>query len=132
MSLRPCPSCRGENLLDVYGACARCRGEWVSGAILEAAAPGRGAVLRRHVARGPPTPQTCPWCRGALKAFDVPGVQHEGDLFWGKESPRPDGTCVVEGCQACGGAWVEADQLARAGGRRAVVDNLARLAESLA
>ena len=131
MPLRPCPSCRGDDLLDVTGNCARCRGEWIAGAHVEAKAHGRLPVLRRFVARGPPTEKSCPWDHAALKAFDVPGYQYEGDLFWGKEQARAAGTCVAEGCSACGGAWIEADQLARGGGRGHVLDGLARLADSL-
>lgn len=131
MALLPCPSCRGDHLLDVYGHCEWCRGEWIAPAHLEAAAPKRLAFLRKHVSRGPPTERSCAACRGALKAFDVPGVQYEGDLFWGKERPRAETHCVGEGCAACGGVWLEADQLERGGGRKAVLDNLARLAESL-
>lgn len=131
MSLRPCPSCHKADLA-VTGDCPNCRGIWISGPHVEAAAPGRLALLRRFVARGPPTPQSCPWCRVALKAFDVPGHQHEGDLFYGAESPRAPGTCVGEGCSACGGVWMDAVELSRGGGRAAVLDHLARLAESLA
>lgn len=129
--LQACPSCRGEHMLDVTGSCPRCRGEWVSGAHIEALAQGRLAFLKRFAARGPPTEKDCPWDRTALKAFDVPGFQYEGDLFWGKEQARAAGTCIAEGCSACGSAWIEADQLSRGGGRKAVLDGLARLAESL-
>lgn len=132
MPLLPCPSCRGEQLLEVVGNCARCRGEWIAPAHTEAKAHGRLPYLRKHISRGPPTERNCPACRGALKAFDIPGPQYEGDLFWGKEAPRADTHCVGEGCGACGGVWLEADQLARAGGRGAAIENLARLAESLA
>lgn len=131
MALRPCPSCRGENLLDVGGHCERCRGDWISGAHIEALARGRLPFLKRFAARGPPTEKTCPWDHAALKAFDVPGYQYEGDLLWGKEQARAAGTCVAEGCSACGGAWIESDQLARGGGRKPVLEGLARLAESL-
>lgn len=131
MALRACPAC-GKEELTVHGDCHGCRGEWVSGPVIEAAAPGRLALLRRHVARGPPTHLNCPWCRGALKAFDVPGLQHEGDLFWGDETPRAKTHCVGEGCPACGGVWMDAVELSRGGGRRSVVESLARLAESLA
>lgn len=132
LALLACPSCRGDQTLDVTGNCERCRGEWLSAAHVEAAAPGRIAFLRKHISRGPPTPQNCPSCRGALKAFDIPGFQHEGDLFWGKEQPRADTHSVGEGCAACGGVWMEADQLFRAGARRDALANVARLAESLA
>jgi len=131
MPLRTCPSCQ-KDALTVHGECPNCRGEWVSGARMDAKAPGRLPYLRKHVARGPPSEKSCPWCGVALKAFDVPGAQFEGDLFWGKETPRADTHCVAEGCAGCGGVWVEADQLARGGGRDAVAANLARLAEALA
>lgn len=132
MAARPCPSCRKADLDPASGACANCRGEWLAGPLLDAAAPGRLPLLRKRIARGPPTHLTCPWCRAALKAFDIEGWQYEGDLFWGHEKPRASGTCVGEGCAACGGVWMEAHELARGGGRRAVVEALARLAESLA
>lgn len=132
MALPPCPSCRGAQLLDVHGHCDRCRGEWIAGAHVEAVAPHRLPFLRKHASRGPPTEKSCPACRGALKAFDIPGVMYEGDLFHGKEMPRAETHCVGEGCGSCGGVWVEADQLARGGGRKAVLENLQRLAESLA
>lgn len=116
----------------MHGDCPSCHGEWLSGPVLDTAAPGRLALLRKHVSRGPPTHLNCPWCRVALKAFDVPGQQFEGDLFWGKESPRAETHCVGEGCSACGGVWMDAVELSRGGGRRAVVESVARLADSLA
>lgn len=131
MPLRACPSCHGDHLLDVTGNCPRCRGEWISGPHIEASAHGRLPYLKRFAARGPPTEKSCPWCRSALKAFDVPGHQHEGDLFWGKEHARAPGTFIAEGCASCGGAWIEADQLARAGERKHALDGLARLADAL-
>lgn len=132
MALRPCPSChRDQDLLDVGGHCARCRGEWIAGPHIEALAHGRLKLLQKHLSRGPPTERNCPWDKTALKAFDVPGYQYDGDLFWGKEQARAAGTCVAEGCSACGGAWLEADQLARGGGRKNVLDGLARLADGL-
>ena len=103
-----------------------------NGRRLGAAAPKRLPFLRKHISRGPPTERNCPMDRGALKAFDVPGPQYEGDLFWGKETPRAETHSVGEGCAACGGVWMEADQVARAGGRKPALENLARLAESLA
>lgn len=130
--LPPCPSCRNGQALDVFGRCERCRGEWIAPAYTEAAAPGRMPFLRRHVGRGPPTERNCPVDRAALKAFDVPGPFYEGDLFHGMETPRAQTHCVGEGCPQCGGVWMESDQLARAGGRKAVAENVARLAESLA
>lgn len=132
VALLTCPSCRGEQRLDVFGDCGRCRGAWLAPPQTDAAAPGRLPFLRKHVGRGPPTEKSCPTCRAPLKAFDVPGPLYDGDLFWGKETPRAETHCVGEGCSACGGVWVEADQLARAGGRTAAQDNVARLAESLA
>lgn len=132
MALLACPSCRGDHQLDVYGRCERCRGEWLSVGRIEASAPHRLAFLRKHVSRGPPTERNCPTCRTALKAFDIPGIQYEGDLFHGKESPRAETHSVGEGCGACGGVWMESDQLARAGGSKPALENVARLAESLA
>lgn len=132
VALQPCPSCRGTDLLDVHGDCARCRGTWIAGPHIEARAHGRLVVLRKHISRGPPTQLTCPWCRGALKAFDIPGLQYEGDLFHGKEQPRAETHSVGEGCGACGGVWMDAVELSRADGRRSALDNLARLAEGLA
>jgi Zn-finger nucleic acid-binding protein len=127
-----CPQCLAPHALDAAGACARCGGLWLPASVVEAALPpARLPLLRRHVARGPPTKLQCPRCRAALKAFDVPGFQHEGDLFWGLESPRAATHATAEGCAACGGVWVEAADLARAGGRRAVLDGLARLAGTL-
>ena len=131
VTLSPCPSCAKADL-GVHGACPNCRGEWLGAPHLDAAAPGRLPLLRKHVSRGPPTPLSCPWCRAALKAFDIPGAQHEGDLFWGEESPRASTHCVGEGCPSCGGVWLDAVELSRGGGRPSVMDNLARLAESLA
>ena len=130
--LLPCPSCRGDQLLEATGNCTRCRGEWISAAHTEAKAPGRMGLLRKHVSRGPPTERSCSACRTALKAFDIPGHQYEGDLFWGKEMARTETHCIGEGCPSCGGVWVEADQLARGGGRTSVGENLGRLADSLA
>jgi Zn-finger nucleic acid-binding protein len=132
VALQPCPSCRGAHLLDVHGDCARCRGTWLSGPQIEGKAHGRLAYVKKNTSRGPPTPQNCPWCRAALKAFDIPGLQHEGDLFYGKETPRAETHCIGEGCSSCGGVWMDAVELSRGGGRIAVLDNLARLAESLA
>lgn len=131
MALPPCPSCHKADL-SVHGDCENCRGEWISAAHLDAAARGRLPYLRKHAGRGPPTERNCPWDKAALKAFDIPGVQYEGDLFWGKEQPRAETHCVGEGCSACGGVWLEAEQVARAGSRKAALENLARLAESLA
>ncbi|HET6403377.1 MAG TPA: hypothetical protein VFH78_01915 [Candidatus Thermoplasmatota archaeon] len=127
-----CPSCLGDERLDVFGRCERCRGEWIAPAHTEAAAPGRLPFLRKHIARGPPTERNCPADRAALKAFDIPAPIYEGDLFWGKETPRGETHSIGEGCAQCGGVWMEADQLARGGGRKPVAENLARLAESLA
>jgi hypothetical protein len=69
----------------------------------------------------------CADCGFALKSLDVPGHLHEGDLFWGLETARPPGTCVAEGCARCGGVWVDAANLARAGGVAPFLDSLARL-----
>ena len=132
MSLPVCPSCGGDQRLDVFGRCDRCRGEWISPAHTEAAAPKRLPYLRKHISRGPPTERVCPADRAALKAFDIPGTLYEGDLFYGKETPRSETHSVGEGCSQCGGVWMEADQLARGGERKAVAENLARLADSLA
>lgn len=80
---------------------------------------------KRMAARGPLTSLNCPDCRFALKSFDVPGPQHEGDLFWGLETARPAGTAVAEGCARCGGIWIGGADLARAGGVAAFLANLA-------
>lgn len=104
----------------------------MSAAHIEPGAPGRMPILRKHISRGPPTERNCPIDRTALKAFDIPGHMYEGDLFHGKEQPRAETHCVGEGCGACGSVWIESDQVARGGGRKAVVENLQRLAESLA
>jgi hypothetical protein len=62
-----------------------------------------------------------------MKSLDVPGHQHEGDLFWGHESPRPAGTSVAEGCPRCGAIHVDEANLARAGGSAAFEESLARV-----
>lgn len=129
---RQCPHCHAPHVLDGLGECARCRGSWIRGEAIDALARGRLPFLRRFIARGPPTPRNCPSCRTALKAFDVPGFQHEGDLFWGHETPRPIGTCVAEGCSTCGGAWLDEENLARGGGLHPVKSSLGRLADELA
>jgi hypothetical protein len=80
------------------------------------------------VGKGPLTALNCADCRLALKSLDVTGPVYEGDLFWGLETARPSGTCVAEACARCGGVFVDAHNLARAGGERAFLDNLERAA----
>lgn len=92
---------------------------------VEALAPGKLAAFRRLAGKGPLTHLNCADCRFALKSLDVPGPVHEGDLFWGLESPRPAGTCVADACARCGGVFVDAGNLARAGGLAAFGRNLA-------
>lgn len=82
---------------------------------LDTLLPGLLPAARRTAGRGPLTHLNCPDCRFALKSFDVPGPVYEGDLFWGLETARPAGTCVAEGCARCGGVWVDAGNLRRAG-----------------
>ena len=94
---------------------------------VDALAPGTLPQLRRLVAKGPLTHLNCADCRFALKSLDVPGPSHEGDLFWGLESPRPGGTSVAEGCARCGGVFVAGSEMRRAGGPLAFGANLARV-----
>lgn len=124
---RACPHCRAPHLLPPGGTCPRCGGAWLRASEVDALAPGRLAQLRRLVAKGPLTHLACADCGGPMKSLDVPGHAHEGDLFWGHESPRPAGTAVAEGCPRCGGVWVAAHELDRAGGERAFRENLARV-----
>ena len=100
-------------------ACRACGGAWLPARVVDALAPGRVAQLRRLAGKGPLTPHNCADCRFALKALDVSGPVHEGDLFWGLESPRPAGSCVADACARCGGVFVGAADLERAGGREA-------------
>lgn len=123
--MRACPGCLKP--LGPEGRCPACQGVWLAAARVEAAAPGRLGPGRRLVGKGPLTPLNCPDCRFALKSLDVPGPIHEGDLFWGLETARPGGTCVAEGCARCGGVWVDAGNLQRAGGVPSFLDNLARV-----
>ena len=123
--MRACPACRAA--LAEEGRCASCGGAWFPAARVEAAAPGRLGPGRRLVGKGPLTHLNCADCRFALKSLDVPGPIYEGDLFWGLETARPGGTCVAEGCARCGGVWVDAANLARAGGAASFLDNLARV-----
>jgi Zn-finger nucleic acid-binding protein len=118
--MRPCPGCRAAHHRDPEGRCAHCGGAWLAGI-------GNGP-LRRLVGKGPLTPLNCPDCGAALKSLDVPGAVHEGDLFWGLETTRPSGTCVAEGCPRCGGVWVDAGNLQRAGGLPSFRESLARVA----
>ena len=122
--MRPCPSCRSPLAED---RCVACGGHWLGATSVDALAPGRLGPLRRLVGKGPLTHLTCADCGFALKSLDVPGPQHEGDLFWGLESPRPAGTSVAEGCARCGGVFVDAGNLSRAGGPVAFGANLARV-----
>lgn len=124
---RPCPACHAPTL-DAEGRCARCAGRWFAARDLDPLVGGRLAQLRRLVGKGPLTSLNCADCRMALKSIDVPGPVHEGDLFWGLETARPGGTCVADGCARCGGVFVGALDLARAGGERAFVANLVRVA----
>lgn len=126
--MRPCPHCHAPHALGADHACPRCGGRWFGAAALAPALDGRLAQLRRLVGKGPLTSLNCADCRMALKSLDVPGPIHEGDLFWGLETARPGGTCVAEGCARCGGVFVDAANLARAGGERAFLGNLARVA----
>lgn len=122
---RPCPACHAPHVLAADGACPRCRGLWTGAGRLEGLAAGLPALARRTAGRGPLTSLNCPDCRFALKSFDVPGPVYEGDLFWGLETARPSGTCVAEGCARCGGVWVDAGNLGRAGGAAGFLANLA-------
>lgn len=97
-------------------ACRACGGRWIPGASVDALAPGRLAQLRRLAGKGPLTSLNCADCRFALKSLDVAGPVHEGDLFWGLESPRPAGSCVADVCARCGGVFVGPADLERAGG----------------
>lgn len=101
---------------------------WLAGSDVERLAPGRLAALRRLIGKGPLTHHNCNDCGFALKSLDIVGHVHEGDLFWGHESPRPSGTCVANGCGRCGGVMVDGANLARAGGRQAFERNLAEVA----
>lgn len=101
---------------------------WLSGAQVETLAPGRLAALRRLIGKGPLTQHNCRDCGFALKSIDVVGHVHEGDLFWGHESPRPAGTSLANGCARCGGVLVDGADLARAGGKEAFERNLAWVA----
>jgi len=123
--VRPCPGCRGAHHKDAQGRCAHCGGLWLPASRVEALAPGQLAAARRLAGKGPVAPLQCPDCLGALKALDVPGPIHEGDLFWGLETARPQGTAVADACPRCGGVWVDAENLGRAGDARAFLANLA-------
>jgi hypothetical protein len=116
--MKPCPGCGGVHHRDAQGRCAHCGGLWRPAAL---------GVARRLAGKGPMTPLACADCGGVLKALDVPGTTYEGDLFWGHESPRPSGTCVADGCPRCGGVWVDAANLQRAGGVPSFLDALARV-----
>lgn len=94
---------------------------------MDSLAPGKLAQLRRLAAKGPLTRHNCADCAGPLKALDVPGGAHEGDLFWGHESPRPRGSAVAHACPRCGGAGAGGEELMRAGGPGAFLDGLARV-----
>ncbi|MHB8605130.1 MAG: hypothetical protein ACYDCK_07705 [Thermoplasmatota archaeon] len=82
----------------------------------------------RLASRGPLTTLRCADCGGPLTGLDVGAHAHEGDLFWGHESPRPAGAAVVAACGRCGGAWADAEELGRAGSREALRAMLARVA----
>lgn len=125
--MRACPACHTVPLAE-EDRCSRCAGRWLRAKDLDALVAGRLAPLRRLVGKGPLTSLNCADCRMALKSIDVPGPIHEGDLFWGLETPRPGGTSVAEGCARCGGVFVTASDLARAGGESAFLANLARVA----
>lgn len=125
--MRACPACHAPTL-DAEGRCARCGGRWLPARDLDALVHGRLPQLRRLVGKGPLTSLNCADCRMALKSIDVPGPLYEGDLFWGLETARPSGTSVAEGCARCGGVFVTAHDLARAGGESAFLENLARVA----
>lgn len=125
--VRACPSCHEPTLRD-DARCGACGGRWFAAAGLEPLVHGRLAQLRRLVGKGPATPMRCADCRMGLKSIDVHGPVHEGDLFWGLETARPAGTCVAEACPRCGGVFVRAAELARAGGESAFVASLARAA----
>lgn len=127
MGHHACPGCNTDTL-DESGRCARCQGRWFSAEALAPLLDGKLPQLRRLVGKGPLTSFNCADCRAALKSIDVPGPIHEGDLFWGLESARPTGTAVAEGCPRCGGIHVGAADLARAGGERAFLANLAGVA----
>jgi len=108
-----------ENLFPAASAGTVVGDAWLPASEVERLAPGKLGALRRLAGKGPLTHDACRDCRGAYKALDVPGVAHEGDLFWGHESPRPVGTSVAHACPRCGGVLVTGDDLARAGGRAA-------------
>lgn len=127
LSSRRCPACH-ELALDDEQRCERCGGRWFPAAALAPLLHERVPQLRRLVGKGPLTSLNCADCRAALKSIDVPGPIFEGDLFWGLESARPSGTAVAEGCPRCGGVFVGALDLARAGGESALLANLARVA----
>lgn len=116
--VKQCPGCRAPFVADADGRCASCGGLWLPAALGHA---------RRLAGKGPVAPFQCADCGAGLKALDVPGPIHEGDLFWGLESARPQGTCVAEGCPRCGGVWVDAANLERAGGALAFGANLRAL-----
>lgn len=124
--VRACPACHTATLGD--NRCARCSGRWWRADDLAPLLHGRLAQLRRLVGKGPLTALNCADCRMALKSIDVHGPVHEGDLFWGLETARPGGTCVVDACARCGGIFVSAADLARAGGEGALLANLERTA----
>lgn len=111
----------------VDGHCRTCGGRWLDAAAVDAVAPGKLGPLRRLAGKGPLTDRNCADCRFALKSLDVAGPTHEGDLFWGLESPRPSGTCVADACARCGGVFVAAEDLARAGGDEAFRASLERV-----
>jgi hypothetical protein len=102
-------------------------GLWLGHEEVERLVPGKLGALRRLAAKGPLTHHSCRACGGPMKSLDVPGHQHEGDLFWGHESPRPTGSCVADACPRCGAVGVDAGNLERAGGRAAFEETLARV-----
>jgi Zn-finger nucleic acid-binding protein len=114
--VKTCPGCGAAREAQ---PCPRCGGLW-----LAHEAPG---PLRRLISKGPLAPMQCADCGAAMKALDVPGEAHEGDLFWGLESPRPAGSALAEGCARCGGIWVDAANLQRAGGAPSFRAALARV-----
>lgn len=124
--VRPCPACHAPTL--EAGRCSRCAGRWWRAEELAPLLHGRLPQLRRLVGKGPLTSLNCADCRMALKSIDVHGPVHEGDLFWGLETARPGGTCVVDACARCGGVFAPAGELARAGGESALLVSLERTA----
>jgi Zn-finger nucleic acid-binding protein len=115
--VKACPACHAPREAPL---CPRCGALWLAH---EAEGP-----LRRLLGKGPLAQRQCPDCGGALKALDVPGEAHEGDLFWGLESPRPAGSALAEGCPRCGGVFVDEANLQRAGGVLSFRASLTRVA----